>query len=435
MRNRLTAAGGCSLLLMFVALSLPAADAPAKKSADWPQWRGPQRNGLSTETGLLKTWPEQGPPVVWKSDKLGSGYSSISVSNGKIFTQGEVDKQEQVFALNEKTGEILWAVTHEGSNGEPVLSRGDGPRGTPTVDGDRIYAESGTGAVSCLEAATGKSIWHVHLVKDLGGRQPGWAYCESPLVDGDRVILTPGAGRGGNGSTVVALNKNTGDVVWRSDISDGAHYSSAIRAEVHGVRQIIQFTNSRVVGLNADDGKLLWSYKGSANGTANCSTPIYADEMVFSASAYNTGGGLVRLTKSDGMFNAEEVYFIKEMQNHHGGMVLVDGFLYGFGKNSLLCVNFKTGEIAWENRSVTKGSITFADGQLYCLGERQEVALVDANPKEYIEKGRFKIANSGLNSWAHPVVANGKFYIRDQESLTCYDVRSSAVAQAARDGR
>jgi outer membrane protein assembly factor BamB len=423
MRGMLPAASCCSFFLALFAFALPAADAPAKKSTDWPQWRGPDRNGLSSETGLLKSWPTDGPRVVWKAEQLGVGYSSIVVANGRIYTQGKVDDQERIFALDESTGSRVWAVTHEGSNGDAIQKRGDGPRGTPTVEGDRVYVESATGVVSCLEAATGTTIWTVHLVKHLGGKVPNWGYSESPLIDGDRVIVTPG----GSGGTVAALNKSSGEVVWRSEITDPAHYCSPILVTVDGMRQIIQFTNSRVVGLDATNGKLLWSYSGSANRTANCSTPIYADGLVFSATAYNTGGGLVRLARKGDAFEAEEVYFLNEMQNHHGGMVLVDGFLYGFGKNSLLCVNFKTGEIAWENRSVNKGSLCYADGQLYCLGERQEVALVDANPKEYVEKGRFRIPVSGASSWAHPVVANGRFYIRDQETLTCYDVRSSTV--------
>jgi len=402
-------------------MSLASAQVPVKNPGDWPQWRGPDRTGQSRETGLLTSWPEGGPPVVWKSNDVGAAYSSVSVADGRVYTQGNVNDAETVLCLDEKTGEILWSVTHEGAPRAYRHRRGDGPRGSPTVDGDRVYVVAGNGDVSCFEVASGKSLWHRHFVKDFGGRVPSWGFSESPLIDGDHVIVTPGGPQG----AIVALNKMNGEVVWKSkDVHDRAHYSSAIIAEVEGVRQIIQFTSDRVVGLDASDGRLLWSYRGSANRTANVCTPIYSDGHVFTSSAYGTGGGLVKLTKSGDKFEATEVYFEMSMANHHGGIVLVDGYLYGFGSNALICMNFLTGEIMWRNRSVGKGSLCYANGHLYCLGEEQSVGLVAANPKEYVEKGRFELPDSGKPSWAHPVVANGHLYLRDQSSLTCYDVRA-----------
>ncbi len=300
--------------------------------------------------------------------------------------------------------------------------KGDGPRGTPTVDGNRVYTEGGGGDVMCLDAATGKEIWHVNLIIDFGGRRGGWGYSESPLIDGDHLIVTPG----GNQGTVAALNKMTGELVWRSqEVEDGAHYSSPIAADVHGVHQIIQFTNSRVVGLNAETGKLLWEYASSANRTANACTPIYSDGFVFSSSAYGTGGGLVKIVRKGEAFEAEEVYFNNSMANHHGGIVLIDGFMYGFGNRGLICMDFETGDIAWRNRSVSKGSLCYADGDLYCLGERNQFALVSADSDEYVEKGRFSLPTSGRPTWAHPVVANGKLFFRDQNTLTCYDISAT----------
>ncbi len=288
--------------------------------------------------------------------------------------------------------------------------------------------------MTCLDARTGEVIWSLHLVKDLGGRVPGWGYSESPLVDGDHLIVTPGGDQG----CLAALDKRTGKVVWRSkDVTDRAHYSSAIVANVDGVRQIIQFTGGggrrrdpgasppRVVGVDAETGRLLWDYTNSANRTANVATPIYQDGYVFTSSAYGTGGGLVRLKRDGEKFAAEEVYFEKSMANHHGGIVLVDGYLYGFGSGGLICMNFKTGEIAWRARSVRKGSLCYADGHLYCLGERNEMALVEANPREYVEKGRFPTPQTDRPSWAHPVVANGRLYIRDQNLLLCYDISAA----------
>lgn len=297
---------------------------------------------------------------------------------------------------------------------------GDGPRGTPTVDDGLVYVEGGNGDVTCLDVVSGETVWHINLVRDLGGGRPGWGYCESPLVVNDWLIVTPG----GNQGTIVALDKATGDVVWRSeDVKEGAHYSSAMFTEVAGVPQIVQFARNSVFGITLD-GKLLWNYSGANNGTANVATPIIAGDHVLASSSYGVGGGLVKVTRDGNSQSAEEVYFEKKLANHHGGLVKVDDHVYGFGGNSLICIEFLTGDIAWQARSVTKGSLTYADGHLYCLGEKNQVALVEANPEKYVEKGRFTIPRSGRPSWAHPVVANGRFYIRDQASLTSYNVRA-----------
>ncbi len=393
----------------------------AARAADWPQWRGPDRTGLSAEKGLLTSWPEDGPKTLWSRDDLGASYSSVSVADGRVFTQGNSEDSGKIFCLDEKTGKTIWAVTSPAEKKLYTHGRGDGARGTPTVDGDRVYVEGAGGDLTALEAETGKVLWSLHLLDDLNGgkRPPGWGYSESPLVDGNKLIVTPG----GKDGAIAALNKDTGEVIWRStDVTDSAHYSSPIVTEIHGVRQIIQFTRDRLVSVDASSGNLLWDYSESANRTANVCTPIAMDNFVFSSSAYGTGGGLVKVTRTGDEFAAEEVYFEKSMANHHGGIVLVDGYMYGFGSGGLLCMDFKTGEIAWRNRSVGKGSLTYADGHLYCLGERNQMALVEANPKEYVEKGRFKLADSGKPTWAHPVVANGRLYIRDQHMLTAYDI-------------
>jgi outer membrane protein assembly factor BamB len=391
-------------------------------AADWPQWRGPERDGLSRETGLLKEWPADGPKVVWQVEGVGAGYSTISVADGRIFTQGNVEDEGRIQCLDERTGKTLWSVRSPAEKEVFEERRGNGPRGAPTVDGDRVYVEGGGGDLTCLDL-TGRVVWSLHLLRDLNGgeRPPKWGFSESPLVDGDKLIVTPG----GNDGAVAALDKRTGDVIWRSaDVTDKAHYSSPIVVDVGGTRQIIQFTSRRVVGLDAETGKLLWDYAASANGTANVATPIYHDGHVFTSSAYGTGGGLVKLVQDGGAWKAEEVYFSESMANHHGGIVLLDGFLYGFGSNVLICMDYMTGEIAWRDRSVGKGSLTSADGHLYCLGEKNQAGLVEANPKEYVEKGRFELPESGWPTWAHPVVANGALYLRDQGTLTKYDVRA-----------
>jgi len=404
----------------------------ACSAADWPQWRGPDRNGHSRETGLLQTWPDNGPTAVWQVNNIGEGYSSLAVSGGRIYTQGNVDGKGTVFCLSEKDGSIVWSVTSPAEDDEYRHGKGNGGRGTPTVDGELVFVVGGGGDFTCLQADTGQVLWSRHLVKDFGGGRPGWGYSESPLVDGPHVIVTPGGRQG----CVVALNKRTGETVWASsDVTDKAHYCSAVLVESHGVRQIVTFTGGtgnkrtpgappRVIGLAADTGSLLWSYEKSANRTANVSTPVFANDFVFSASAYGTGGGLAKVSLDGDQFSATEVYFERSMQNHHGGMVLVDGHLYGFGSGGLLCMNFESGEITWRNRSVRKGSLCYADGHLYCYGEKNQVALVEADPGEYVEKGRFDVEQLNYPTWAHPVVAGGKLYLRDMQRLTCYNVRA-----------
>jgi len=298
--------------------------------------------------------------------------------------------------------------------------QGDGPRGTPTVDGSRVYAEGGNGDLTCLDAATGKTIWHVNLKDDFGGGRPGWGYSESPLVEGKMLVVTPG----GKNGTLLALDKYTGEKLWQSEnVTQGAHYSSPVAADIHGVRTVVQFARESVFGVTADAGKFLWRYSGANNGTANCATPIVDDNHVFASSAYGTGGGLAKISPDGNAMSAEEVYFEKKLANHHGGVVKVGDYLYGFG-SGLVCMNFKTGEIAWQDRSVGKGSLCYADGMLYLLSERYKVALAEATPEEYREHGRFEIDSHGRPSWAHPVVAGGVLYIRNQHSLTAYDVRN-----------
>ena len=383
---------------------------------EWAQWRGPERSGVSRETGLLGEWPAAGPTVVWSIDDLGAGYGSIAVSGTRIFVQGMQNRQSLVTALSRADGKPMWvkAIGSAGNN-----DRGPGPRGTPTVDGDRLYVLTESGDLVCLRTTDGTTIWQRNILRDFGGRNPPWLISESPLVDGNAVIVTPG----GRGATVAALDKLSGSTIWTSkELSDQAAYASLIAADVQGVRVVMTLTASSGVGVRRSDGKLMWRYRRVANGTANATTPVFFENKVFYTSNYGTGGALLRLQAESGEVRAEEIYFTRDMQNHHGGVVLVDGYLYGFSNSILTCLEFATGKIMWRHRSVGKGSLTYADGHLYLFSENNVVGFAEATPSAYREKGRFAVRDRGWPSWAHPVVSGGRLYIRDQEMLTSYDI-------------
>lgn len=543
---------------------------------DWPQWQGPDRTAHSKESGLLKEWPKDGPPLAWKVKGLGGGDSTPSVAAGRIHGMSHRGSDEVVWALSEKDGKEIWAVRIAPAHSTSWPQSKEGPSCTPTVDGDRLYVMGLAGNVACLQVADGKLIWQRNLRTDFGGRSPMWSYRESPLVDGDKLICTPG----GEETTMVALNKLNGETIWKSHVPDrvaggqtqsrrpganrpnvmqtdpvlsaldrdqnkevstdelaaaptalkkldknqdgklsedevspqrgerdgegsqprrrrgpgimrmmkanaaldadqsgaieeveiknaapalkkldgnsdgkltedeagmnymgpqntGDAYSSAIPIEFGGQRQYVQLLAMTVAGFAAADGKLLWRYDKPANSMRiNISTPIYHDGHVFAASAYGAGGGLARLSKSaNGEITAEEVWFSKSMENHHGGVILHDGALFGAnggnGGGYLACLDFKTGEVLWNEgepskRRATKGSVAFADGRIYYRTEEGPIVLIEPSRKEYIERGRFEQPDrTDKPAWAHPVVANGKLYIRDQDMLLCYDVKTA----------
>ena len=384
--------------------------------ADWTQWRGPSRTGVSTDTGLMTPWPPSGPPRVWAVSGLGVGFGSVSVSGDRIFVQGMQSGESVVSSLNRVDGTLVWsrALGRAGNH-----DKGGGPRGTPTVDGDRVYVLTEMGDLACLRRHDGSVIWQRNILEDFDGRNPPWLISESPLVDGDHLIVTPG----GRNAGMVALDKMSGRTVWVStELSDQAGYASPVVADVDGVRTVMTLTSQAGVGVRAADGHLMWRYRRVANSTANITTPVFHDNKVFYTSAYGRGGALLALSAEDGEVRAEEVYFTRNLQNHHGGVVLVDGYLYGFHNSTLTCVQFATGEVMWRSRSVGKGSLTYADGHLYVLSQSSVVGLVEASPAEYVEKGRFRIPDRGWPSWAHPVVSGGRLYIRNQETLAAYDL-------------
>jgi len=382
------------------------------RAQDWPQWRGPNRDGISKETGLLKQWPATGPALVWKATGAGGGYSSLAISGGRIFTMGVRAGRENVIAFDVATGKELWATPHGA-----VFSndRGDGPRGTPTVDGDRLYALGGNGDLSCLDTKTGKIVWTLNILQKFGGENPKWGISESPLVIGEKVLVNPG----GPNASVMALNKKDGTVIWKTQ-SDQAGYSSAMPVQIGGTTQIVFFTDQRALGVDLKDGKFLWSYPKASNNVANVATPIVRGNRVFVSSDYGTGAALVEI-KADG--TAQEVYFTKEMRNHHSSSILIGDYLYGFSSGILTAMRFDTGAVAWKDRSVGKGSLVYADGNLYAFSENGVVGLIEATPTGYVEKGRFRIQQDSLPTWTHPVIAGGRLYLRDQNTIYAYDVK------------
>lgn len=559
-------------LSTYLSLFLCGATAMA---ADWPQWQGPARNAISKETGLLKEWPKDGPPLAWKIQGLGGGDSTPSIAAGRIYGMSHRGADEIVWALSEKEGKEVWAVRIAPAHSTSWPQSKEGPSATPTVDGDRLYVIGLAGNVACLQVADGKVVWQRNLMADFKGRAPMWNYRESPLIDGDKVICTPG----GEEATMVALNKLTGETIWKNVVPDkvtggqnqnrgpgggnrpnamqtdpvlstldtdqskelsaeeiaaaptallkldknqdgklsedevspqrgdgggqgdrprqrrgpgimrmmkansaldadqsgtieeaeiknavaalkkldengdgkltddeagmksmsppntGAAYSSAIAIDFGGQRQYVQLLAMTVAGVSAADGKLLWRYDKPANSMRiNISTPIYHDGHVFAATAYGAGGGLAKLVKKEnGEFTAEEAWFSKSMENHHGGVILHDGALFGAnggnGGGYMACLDFKTGEVLWnerdsDKRRVTKGSVAFADGRIYYRTEEGPIVLIEPSRKEYLERGRFnQPERTDKPAWAHPVIANGKLYIRDQDTLFCYDVK------------
>lgn len=384
----------------------------AQTNLDWPQWRGPNRDGISKETGLLKQWPTNGPPLVWKAAGAGNGYSSMAVAAGRLYTMGVRGGREYVIAFDVATGKEVWATP----NGSVFSNdRGDGPRGTPTIDGDRLYALGGNGDLSCMETKSGRVVWTINILKKFGGENPRWGISESPLVIGEKVLVNAG----GQDAAVIALNKKDGEIIWKSQ-SDGAGYSSAMPLQISGTTQVVFFTDKRALGVDLKDGHYLWSYPRASNDVANVATPVIKGNRVFISSDYGTGAGLVEV-KADG--TAQEVYFTKEMRNHHSSSILIGDYLYGFSSGILTAMKFDTGAVAWKDRSVGKGSLAYADGNLYAYSENGVVGLIEASPTGYVEKGRFRIQQGSLPTWTHPVIAGGRLYLRDQDTIYAYDVR------------
>jgi outer membrane protein assembly factor BamB len=401
-------------------------------AADWPQWRGPHRDGISEEIGLLKEWPKGGPKLLWQLKDIGSGYATPAVSGDWLYVLSNAGTDDEfVEARAVADGKKAWSTRlgKVGRNGTPPYP---GARSTPTIDGDRLYALGSDGDLACLEAASGKVVWKKSLRTDFAGKPGNWAYAESPLIDGDVLVCTPGGAK----ATIVALNKKTGDVIWEapSDKEDQAPYASPIVMDFGGVKQYVVFLQRGLVGVDAKSGKYLWRYEKTARGSfANIPTPVAHGGYVYSSTGQG-GAGLVRLLSKGGEFDTEPVYFTKSLPTSIGGSLLIGDYLYGTNTKGLLCAEFATGKVKWQQEGVGAGSICCADGRLYVHGESGEVALVEASPDAYREKGRFTPPDQATRkprqmAWTYPVVANGRLYLRDLDRLWCYDVKADNAAR------
>jgi len=407
----------------------------AAQAADWPQWRGPNRDGICSETRLLDSWPEDGPKLLWEITGLGEGYSTVTILNGKLYTMGDLPaqgsgaKSQCALAYDLATREQRWRAEVG-----PPHSDG-GPRCAPTVMDGLVYALGTSGDLICADAETGKIIWRKNLVRDFGGKNPGWKYSESLLVDEGKLLCTPG----GRSAVMVALDRKTGELIWKCsapDIGprgkDEAGYSSIIVVEAAGTRQYVQLTNKGLIGVAAKDGTFLWGYNRIANRTASIPTPVTRGEYVFCSTAYRTGAALLRVVAAGNGANVEEIYFLDDrtFQNHHGGFVRIGDYIYGghgHNRGEPTCIEMKTGKVMWQEAQPGGGSaaVLYADGHLYFRYQNNVMALIEANPQRYHLKSTFNLPKrSGMSGpgWAHPVISDGKMYIRHADVLLCYDV-------------
>lgn len=419
------------LLVVSVLFIVPG---PLATAEDWPQWRGPNRDGVCRETGLLKAWPQDGPELLWEISGLGTGYSTVSIVAGKLYTMGDrrIGREQTQFvcAYDLATQRGLW-VTKVGPH------HSDGPRCAPTVDDGLVYAIGTGGDLVCITAADGEIVWKKNLLTDLGGAaNPQWKFSESPLIDGDRLLCTPG----GHKAVIVALDKKTGDFIWRCSMpdigpngKDQAGYSSIVISGGAGVKQYVQLTNEGLVGVSAS-GEFLWGYNRVANRVANIPTPVVDGDYVFTSTAYQTGSALLRLVPDGFGVRAEEVYWLDkgQFQNHHGGFLKVGGYIYGghnHNKGEPTCIEMATGKIMWHADQPGRGSgcVLYADGCLYFRYESGVVALVAATPEKYNLISTFTPPQRpGMSgpAWAHPVISDGKLYLRHADVLFCYNVKA-----------
>ncbi|MFN3650525.1 MAG: PQQ-binding-like beta-propeller repeat protein [Armatimonadota bacterium] len=390
--------------------------AGAARAEDWPHWRGPRRDGISREAGLVKSWPASGPKIAWEKDLTG-GWSTPSVVGGKLYVTTEDNKEEIVLCLDAATGKPVWEYRYPCDYDQhPSLDQRfkSGPRSSPTVDDGHIYTLGTTGLLHCLDAASGKPVWKTDLLAMAKTEAPIAGYCSSPMIEGDTLYVNPG----GAGTSVAALNKKDGRVLWQTG-DDAMGYATPVLLESQGVRQVLYFTGGGLVSVSPTDGKPLWRFDWKTPFDLNVATPIHHNGEVFISTNYGRGCALLRLK---GAAQPEEVYRSANMQNHFATSVLWDGHLYGLSNDRLRCVEWATGEVKWDQRGIGRGSVMIADGQLIILGERGELILAELSPIAFTEKARWRALNAPC--WSPPSLANGLLYIRNEDKLIAVDMRA-----------
>jgi outer membrane protein assembly factor BamB len=386
---------------------------------DWPQWRGPNRDGISTEN-ILTDWPQDGPKKLWEQ-KTGEGFSSVAVVKGRLFTIFQDGANETVVCWDAETGKEYWRHSYDRFYEN---SYGNGPRSTPSVDGDFVYTVGGTGMMHCLKVSTGNPkgevVWSKDLMKDFGAKPPTWGVSFSPLIEGDRIFIMPG-GKAGN--SIAALDKRTGALLWKK-LDDLAGYSSPIAATIHNERQVLFFTGDRLVSVRPDNGELLWEFPWVLQQQTNIATPIVEENYVFISSGYGKGCAMLEIDKQGAVWSAIAVYENNRMRNHFSTCVRHGNFVYGFDDTILVCMDIRTGKVHWKERGFDKGSVLLVKDHLIVYGANGQLALAEANSKEFAEKARFQFSPQRRSCWSVPVVSDGRLYVRDLEKLVCYDVKA-----------
>ncbi len=403
--------------LAFLILAAPASAQEAVAPGHWPQWRGPNRDNLSAETGLLKQWPEGGPKLLWKAEGFGDGIPPVSVAGGRIYVLGYRDGKEFVSALD-GDGKKVWSEPIGPATGEHPGMRFLSQRQV-TVDDHLLYAFTAGGALLCLQTKNGKLVWQKSY-NQFGGEVGSFWFCDQPLVDGNLLICRPGGSKG----SLVALNKVHGALVWQStQLKDRASHAAIVPVEFNKVRQYVVLSMESVAGVVAKTGQLAWRIERKGP-TAVVSTPVTRDGIIFVSSGFGVGCNVFQITGAGGSFKAQDLYAGKQLENHHGGVVLLGEHVYGTDNGSLKCLELKTGKVVWQDRSVGKGAVLAADGHLLVRSERGPLAWVEATPEGYREKGRFEQPDRSKEpAWSHPVIAGGRLYLRDVGVLFCYDLR------------
>ncbi len=413
----------CCLSALACRISLAQPNEPGR----WTQWRGPDRAAKSTETGLNFDWNQRPPKLLWMASGMGRGYASVSIADGVVYTTGNLDQAQAVIATSTEDGKVLWsrAITSQ-----PPQHGYAGSRSTPTIDGPRLFVVSSDGKLVCLSRADGAVLWEKEFEQYGGRMMSGWGFSESPLVDGDAVIATPG----GPGAVIAAWNTADGSELWRAKApgDPSAAYASMVKSQAAGVPQYVQLVGSGLVSVRTADGEFLWRYDRIANRTANIPTPLVSNDYVFTSTGYGAGSALLQLQGADEGVQAEEVYFLdgNQFQNHHGGLILHDGHVYGGHKHNQgfpICVNLLSGDVVWggDRRGPGNGSaaVLLVGDVLVFRYQSGDVAAIRATPEKYDLLGKFMPAHQEDNSWAHPVVLDGRLYLREQDKLMCYDLR------------